>query len=368
VKHEPIITACKPIDVSVVICAHTLDRWGDLTEAVASVRDQIPAAHEIIVVIDNNEALRKRAVRELAGAAVLANAMHPGLSGARMTGADHASGTVIAFLDDDAVAAPGWLEALMEAYRDPAVLGAGGPVEPNWRTPRPSWFPDEFHWVVGCAYGGMDVRNGRVRNPIGANMSVRADVLRRVGGFSAHLGRRKLGFSVSGRARIVGKAESCEETEFCIRAAVLHPGGFFAYREKARVHHAVPAQRATWRYFVHRCLVEGAAKAALTVLAGSSGLGTEGRYVREVLPLAVARNLKAALRGEAGAACRAAAIIAGLALTTFSYVMTHFANAWMLATEEPGKERRVQMDGTFSRGAVSAGITPPALPTKGVAE
>jgi glycosyltransferase involved in cell wall biosynthesis len=366
-KHQPIMPACEPVAVSVVICAHTLDRWDDLTCAVASVREQGTAAHEIIVVIDNNEALRQRASHELAGATVLANALRPGLSGARMTGADHASGTVIAFLDDDAAAAPGWLESLMEAYRDPAVLGAGGPVEPNWRAPRPSWFPGEFDWVVGCTYDGMDVRNGRIRNPIGANMSVRADVLRRAGGFSAHLGRRKLGFSVSGRARIIGKAESCEETELCIRAAVLHPGGYFAYREKARVHHAVPAQRTAWKYFVHRCLVEGAAKAALTALAGSSGLGTEGRYVREVLPRAVARNLKAALRGEAGAASRAGAIIAGLTLTAFSYVMTRFANAWALATEQQGEERSAQMDDTFSRGT-SAEIAPPALPTKGVAE
>jgi hypothetical protein len=98
----------------------------------------------------------------------------------------------------------------------------------------PSWFPGEFGWVVGCTYAGMHVRDGRIRNPIGANMSVRADVLRRAGGFTSDLGRRKLGFSVSGRARIGGNAESCEETEFCIRTARLHPGGYWAYRPGAR--------------------------------------------------------------------------------------------------------------------------------------
>lgn len=82
---------------------------------------------------------------------------------------------------------------------------------------------------------GMHVRDGRIRNPIGTNMSVRADVLRHAGGFTSDLGRRKLGFSVSGRATFGGKAESCEETEFCIRAARLHPGGYFAYRPGARV-------------------------------------------------------------------------------------------------------------------------------------
>jgi glucosyl-dolichyl phosphate glucuronosyltransferase len=245
-----------------------------------------------------------------------------------MTGAECATAPVICFLDDDAAADPSWLEELLDAYEDPAVLGAGGPVEPLWRAPPPSWFPDEFRWVVGCTYAGMHVCDGRIRNPIGANMSVRADVLRHAGGFTSDLGRRKLGFSVSGRATFGGKAESCEETEFCIRAARLHPGGYFAYRPGARVHHAVPVQRTTWSYFVHRCLIEGNAKAVLAGLAGSKdGLGSEGRYVREVLPRAVVNDLTAALRGQTGAARRAGAIIAGLALTAFAYARTRLGAA-----------------------------------------
>jgi hypothetical protein len=70
-------------------------------------------------------------------------------------------------------------------------------------------------------------------------------------------------------------------------------------------------------------VVEGNAKAVLTGLAGSQdGLGTEGRYVREVLPRAVVNDLKAALRGQAWAARRAGAIIAGFVLTAFAYART----------------------------------------------
>ncbi|NDV86795.1 glycosyltransferase [Aurantimonas aggregata] len=308
--------------MSVVICAHTLDRWNELSGAVASVIAQDRAPHEIIVVIDNNEALRQRATRTFVNATVLANTGEPGLSGARMTGVDHATGDLIAFLDDDAVAEAGWLTALIESYRDPAVLGVGGPVEPLWRTRRPYWFPTQFDWVIGCTYDGMDIRNGRIRNPIGANMSVRTDVLRRTGGFSSHLGRRKLGFSVSGKARTGGKAESCEETEFCIRACRLYPGGYFAFHPRARVLHIVPAQRATWKYFVNRCLVEGMAKATVAGLAGAKGLNAEGRYVRQVLPRAVAEDLMAALSGEGRAAARAGAITVGFLLTAFAYART----------------------------------------------
>ena len=81
-KHERIPQGRPPaaVTVSVVICAHTLDRWDDLSRAVASVRGQIPATHEILVVIDNNEVLRERAAGELEGVTVLANARDPGLS------------------------------------------------------------------------------------------------------------------------------------------------------------------------------------------------------------------------------------------------------------------------------------------------
>ena len=106
------------------------------------------------------------------------------------------------------------------------------------------------------------------------------------------------------------------------------PGGYWAYRPGARVQHAVPVQRTTWKYFVHRCLVEGTAKAVLAGLAGSKdSLGAEGRYVREVLPRAVVSDLNAALRGQTGAARRAAAIIAGLALTAFAYARTRLSGA-----------------------------------------
>lgn len=44
----------------------------------------------------------------------------------------HATGDVVAFLDDDSMAQPGWLEALLSAYEAPGVGGAGGRVlDPN---------------------------------------------------------------------------------------------------------------------------------------------------------------------------------------------------------------------------------------------
>ncbi len=298
-------------EFSVIICAYTLDRWDILSEAVTSVRTQTLPPREIILVIDDNQDLLRRCQTELEVTLVLANRHPGGLSGGRRTGAEEASAAILAFLDDDAIAEPRWLAKLSEAYGDPAALGAGGRVDPLWTKAPPCWLPPEFNWIIGCTYDGMPTCAGRIRNPIGANMSMRAEVLARTGSFAPALGRANRGARVSGTA---------DETEFCIRAARLHPGGYWAYAPEARVRHAVPPERATWRYFVRRCRLEGTAKAILTGLTGPrAGLASERAYSRSVLPRAIARELRWAIRGHPEAALRAATIVTGVAITVFAY-------------------------------------------------
>jgi cellulose synthase/poly-beta-1,6-N-acetylglucosamine synthase-like glycosyltransferase len=310
----------KPIsDASVVICAHTLDRWDDLNAAVASVCAQTYRAREIFVVVDRNEVLQERAAREIEGVTVVANSKAAGPSDARMTGVELATAPIIVFLDDDAVADPTWLAHLIVVFRDDRVLGASGHIDPLWRRQPPSWFPPEFNWIVGCTYRGMPVQNGQVRNLLGTNMAVRADVVRRSGfptGWGG--GPHRATYGDRGVAVV---AEACEETEFCIRTSRLFPDGIWLYCPQARVRHVVPAQRTTWRYFVRRCRIEGTAKAVLTGLMGSrDGLGSERRYV-----LTLARSVFHYIcTGKTG---RAAAICAGLAITTSAYGRARMARA-----------------------------------------
>ncbi|MER9066739.1 glycosyltransferase [Mesorhizobium sp. M0902] len=127
-------------EASVVICANTLDRWDDLNAATASVRRQTCPAREIVLVVDNDEALLERARREIEGVVVTPNTNVRGLCGGRTTGAGVAPAPVVAFLDDDAIADERWLDELLMPYADPRVLGVGGRLEPLWRKPRPSWF------------------------------------------------------------------------------------------------------------------------------------------------------------------------------------------------------------------------------------
>lgn len=295
--------------VSVVVCAYTEERWDDLVSAVGSVTDQGHRPHEVVVVSDHNPSLLARAREGLSGITAVANEGARGLSGARNSGVAASTGEIVAFLDDDAAAEPGWLERLVAPYRDPRVVGVGGAALPVWETGRPSWFPEEFDWVVGCSYRGLPERASAVRNPIGANMSFRREILERVGGFESRLGR-------------VGSSNGhCEETELGIRVAQQVPDGVVLYEPRAVVRHRVPRSRASWRYFRTRCYTEGIAKAAVSRLRGSAkGLASERVYTTRTLPRAVARGLGDAVRGRPGGAARAGAITLGLATTVAGYV------------------------------------------------
>jgi glycosyltransferase involved in cell wall biosynthesis len=296
------------LPISVVICAYTERRWDDLLAVIASVRQQSSPPFEVIVVVDHNDDLLERLGAHVSGINVVASTRPRGLAGARNTGVAVATGAVVAFIDDDAVADPDWLKFLGAAYADDGVLGVGGAIEPAWQHGRPDWFPTEFDWVVGCTYRGMPEFAAPVRNLIGANMSFRRDVFDVVGGFNEGVGR-------------VGSVPlGCEETELCIRAGSRWPGRTFLYEPEARVEHKVPGDRGRWSYFRARCYGEGLSKAAVSRLTGATrGLQSERAYVRRTLPRGVVRGLKDGFGADRHGLRRAGAITLGLAATTAGY-------------------------------------------------
>ena len=294
--------------LTVVLCAYTLDRWDDIRAAVESLRGQTVRPTEIVLVSDHNEELLEGSRAAFPDVVCAANTGPRGLSGARNTGVSLASGSVVAFLDDDAAADPSWAERLLDAYSDSRVLGVGGGVQPAWRAPRPAWFPDEFLWVVGCSYRGLPRIRAEVRNPIGANMSFRREVFDLAGGFDANIGR--LGRDAAG----------CEETEFSIRARRLLPEGRILVEPTALCRHNVTPDRVTRSYFRRRCYAEGRSKALVSTLADpGSALASERVYVRSTLPRGIARGLRDLARGDRSGGARAWAIVEGTALTVLGY-------------------------------------------------
>ena len=295
--------------VTVVICAYTMRRWDALRAAVNSVFSQSPQPAQVLVVIDHNAELAARARLELRGADVLDSDGPAGLSGARNTGLAAAAQPITVFLDDDAEARPGWLAPLIEPYRSLDVVATGGYVEARWPNLRPRWLPREFDWVVGCSYLGLPDSASIVRNPIGANMSVRTQLALDAGGFNTAVGR------------VGNPPAGCEETELAIRLTAGLPGAIVYYMPDSVVDHHITPERVRFSYFMRRCWHEGLSKATVVRLAGASaGLRNERRQVAVIIPAQVVRQLGEFLRGDVGALLRVGATVSGLAATAAGFL------------------------------------------------
>ena len=297
--------------VSIIICAYTLDRWQDICDAVDSARRQDLAATEIILVIDHNLELEEKARVAFPDVVVIGNEQERGLSGARNSGIAAARGSLVAFLDDDAIADKKWTAQLREECEAPGVAGAVPWIQPLWIGQQPSWFPSEFLWVVGCSYKGLPKQRKEVRNLLGAACGFRREIFERVGGFSHRLGRTGGDMPIS-----------CEETEFCIRARRIASDAIFVFAPEELVLHKVPASRVTWSYFTLRCYAEGLSKAHLATLVGTDlALSSERSYVLRTLPAGIASGISdAILRLDMSGLGRAAAIVWGLTCTLAGYV------------------------------------------------
>lgn len=310
-------------EISVIICAYTEKRWNELIAAIESVQRQTLQPREIIVVIDHNPRLLLQLRERATGVVAIENCTAKGASGARNSAAIAAQGTILAFLDDDAIAQPGWLENLTACYTNHQVAGTGGKIEPHWREKRPSWFPDEFNWVIGCSYQGLPMENTAVRNIIGANMSVRKEVFTLVGGFREAFGNNKSANKEQTRLKWLHHHAGDEETEFCMRVTQQMPGYQWIYTPSAIVHHDVPAQRARWGYFLWRCYDEGLGKASLVKLHNArTGLSAERAYTFRALPKGIMRGLiDVFVRRDLAGSLRAGAIVIGLATTILGYLV-----------------------------------------------
>ncbi|MFN0076386.1 MAG: glycosyltransferase [Prosthecobacter sp.] len=106
---------------------------------------------------------------------------HAGLSVARNLGAKLATGTILAYTDDDCIAHPDWLLHLSHAFSADAVVAAGGPnipPSPRNRTER----------IVAAAPGApahVLLNDTEAEHLPGCNLAIRKDLLERIGGFRA---------------------------------------------------------------------------------------------------------------------------------------------------------------------------------------
>lgn len=290
---------------SVVIPCYTEDRWDQMVGAIESARHQDPPPAKIILAVDHNEKMYERAARELKGVVVVRNEYDRGVSGGRNTGAWHAGTSIVVLLDDDASMRPDALSRLIAPLKDPAVIGAGSAIAPNWERTAPSWFPREFLWVVTASYTGMPETTAEVRNVWGACMAVRMDAFDAVGGFRLDFAR-------------LDNTYRAEDTDLCLRMTKA-TGGRWMYVPDSVIDHPVPVQRTTFRYFLRRCYHEGRSKVGIAYSNGTKeSLVSERDYLRRTVPRAALRGLWDTVTGrDMAGISRSAAIVSGIAAASY---------------------------------------------------
>ncbi|WP_158550863.1 glycosyltransferase family 2 protein [Geodermatophilus sp. TF02-6] len=308
-------TAAHAPTVSVVIACYTEARWDGLTAAVRSALDQERPPLEVIVAVDHAPALLRRIEQELPDVRAVANTASRGASGTRNAGAAVARGDVVAFLDDDTRASRTWLANLVRGLQEvPQAIGVGGRVGAGWPDgAAPRWFPPEFLWAVGVTYEGMPRSRSEVRNVWSENMAVWRGEFARVGGFRDGFGK-------------VDSSSRPEDTEFCIRITGATRRAWL-YVPDAEIVHDLPADRATWSFFVRRCYAEGRGKAEMVALDGGVGLRDERSHVLVVVPRGVCRDVGRLLAGDVWGPVRAVAAGVGLLAAAWGYLAARAAAA-----------------------------------------
>jgi glycosyltransferase involved in cell wall biosynthesis len=235
--------------VSIIAC--TYNRAPLIDKLLRSlVAQEFEGEHEIVVV-DNNSTDDTKTIVE--NWIPRANPNCPirylfvarqGVSFARNAGVEAATGDVVAFIDDDAVAEKDWLQRVIDDMRDQSLACVGGKVIPAWAEPPPDWITFELLPSIGGSILGDNrcVMTGKLY-PLGGNMAVRKSWHQSLGGFNINMGR-------------VGKSlATAAEIEFADR--LRRAGGVTLYDPQMIIHHHVPPSRMTQEYFLRVRYWEG---------------------------------------------------------------------------------------------------------------
>lgn len=232
---------------------------------------------EVIVVANGDFDPEVVKVAKLAGARVITESRR-GLNRARNIGARAASGSIVAFLDDDGLPDSRWLSAIRREFRDPAVVAVTGKV-------RPPQTPDADANLIAflnLSFFGGDQRMEIDRNSsrwfeivhfggvgVGANMAFRRSLFDSWKGFDERIGAGTLLHGGEEGTAFSELVRLGHRIVYTPDALVLHPSALPPQNEMSkRYRSALTAQTAYltlllmelkgYRLRVLRYIIEGA--------------------------------------------------------------------------------------------------------------
>ncbi|HUL62340.1 MAG TPA: glycosyltransferase [Methanocella sp.] len=253
VQQEVAAAGEKGLLVSIIVSIYSSKRYDDLVDLIDGVRGQTYGHNEMIIVVDENVDLYNKITEHLAAhdyrnVFPVFNPDNRGLSYSRNLGVDLAKGDVVAFIDDDAVPEPQWIEAIAQCFVK-CVGAVAGHVAPKWESNSMVWFPRELFWMISCTYQNNLETKAEIERGFGVNMAFRRDLLTRMGGFNEKLG-------INGKKWLGG-----EDTDMFLK--VREAGWKVIYSPDAKVAHKIFRDRLCLKKIVKRAFDGGKSIAAL---------------------------------------------------------------------------------------------------------
>ncbi len=174
------------------------------------------------------------------------------ISSARNVGMTVASGEIFAFLDDDAIPEPNWLEELIVAFSDPKVAAGGGFVKGRngisnqWAGIEVDCFGRDYPIEITdpTVRGLKEERHLKVQ---GCNMAFRKSALQKSGGFDEGF---SFYFEETDLTRRLAKARF--KIAINPKAQVVHSDAESSYRSSRRIPKSLRQLGASWRLFMDK--------------------------------------------------------------------------------------------------------------------
>jgi len=219
-----------PLKISAVICSYNRARF--IIAAVESIfnQDYDKSQYEVIVVDNNSTDNTVQLLQQYKDAHPSYNFSYyverqQGVAYTRTRCAQEARGEIVAYLDDDSTAEPGWLSSLVSFYDEhPMCYSTGGRITPVFLTPVADWYSKYFFGLVGNFDQGPKTKElTGVRYPAGANMSFRKKVFDEIGYFNTDLGRKGNGLLATEEKDMYLRIRAAgHEVWYLPHVAVLH--------------------------------------------------------------------------------------------------------------------------------------------------
>jgi len=248
-------------NVSVDICICTFRR-SHVAETLRSISQLLvnPEWSVSVLVVDNDDTPSARdivenAARDCAFPVRYLYAPGRNISVARNACLDAATAPLVAFIDDDELASPQWLTALVATLESSKADVVLGPVQAVYAPGCPGWMiQGDFHstkpvWV------GNEITTGYTSNVL---------LRRLVGPVKGRRFRRELG-------------QGGEDTMFF--SEVHRAGGRIAYAPEALVTEAVPVERSNLLWLLKRRFRFGETHALMLMEAPRGGVVTRFKYI-----------------------------------------------------------------------------------------